>query len=339
MTRRDRTVRRNRSQAPPADEAKGVYQNIGEGIKEAWDVPKMLDQAGDAVGKLVDVATGDAKSQNNLRHPIEFAKRLISGVTGPSNLSTSEKVARGVGNAAGGAMLGSVAPEATAAVDAAPGAAADALGQNFSKSAVTRNMGKEIGGSLDRVAGEEGLPASKQPALSGKAAEVVSGLKQQAQKIYTALDKASGGRYQRFVDKIDELEDALRSKYTTPDVAAKLKDQLVEVRGDYAQTQADLIKQGVDPATIKAADAKWAQAKALEQVGKKFKVGESLSGDLKPGTPSIDTGLKNLKQHILPQATKAEAPVIRESVTGATKQMLKVKRNQRLRQARRECWD
>jgi hypothetical protein len=85
--------------APQPDEAKGVYQNIGEGIKEAWDVPKMLDQAGDAVGKLVDVATGDAKSQNNLRHPIEFAKRLISGVTGPSNMSTSEKTgAWNVGN-------------------------------------------------------------------------------------------------------------------------------------------------------------------------------------------------------------------------------------------------
>jgi hypothetical protein len=113
-----------------ADEnASGVYQNIGEGIKEQWDVPKMLDQAGDAVSKLADVATGNAKSQNNLKHPIDFAKRLISGVGGPSTMSTPERLARGTGNVIGGALAGSVAPEAAPAAEDMGAAAVSKVGQ------------------------------------------------------------------------------------------------------------------------------------------------------------------------------------------------------------------
>jgi hypothetical protein len=191
-------------------------------------------------------------------------------------------------------------------------------------------MGTELAGSLDRVASEAGLPASKATSLSGKADEVVAGLKGQAQEIYGQLDKASGGRYQRFRDEIESLTDALRNKYADPDQKAKWTDRLVKVRQDLAGTQKSLIDQGVDPATIKAADAKWAQAKALEKVGKTFKAGEFYGGEMKPSTASVDTGMKNLKPHTLPQAVKGEAGAIRESVINATKKTAKVKRNQRV---------
>jgi hypothetical protein len=215
-----------------------------------------------------------------------------------------------------------------AALAKLPSAELPKVKQAFSKGAVTQNMASELHASLDRVANEAGLPASKSASLSGKAADVVHGLKQQAQSIYGELDRASGGRYQRFRDEIDDLTDAIQNKYTTPDVAAKLKEKLAGARQDYANVQRELIDQGVDPQTIKAADGKWAQAKALETVGKQFKKGEYYGGELRPGTPAVDTGLKNLKPHILPQATKGEAGAIRESVVNATKKISKVKRNQ-----------
>jgi hypothetical protein len=200
----------------------------------------------------------------------------------------------------------------------------------FSKGAVTKSMASELHGALDRVATDAGLPVSKAESLSAKTADVVKGLKSQAQSIYGDLDKASGGRYQRFRDEIDLREAASRDRYLDPDAAARNAEKLNEVKQAYADVQQELVNQGVDPATIKAADAKWAQAKALETVGKQFKKGESLSGNLRPGTPAVDTGLKNLKDHILPQATKGEAGAIRESVTNATEQVRKAKRNQKI---------
>jgi hypothetical protein len=271
--------------------------------------------------------------KDTVQGPVQMMKGAGQFALSPTDPETGTE---GLKNVAAGTLKTAaipsmfVAPEAAEVAEAGLAKGGAKVAQAFSKTAVTKNMGTELAASLDRVASEAGLPASKATSLSGKTGEVVAGLKGQAQEIYGQLDKASGGRYQRFVNEIDELTDALRNKYTTPDVAAKLKDRLVQVRQAYADTQAELVSQGVDPAVIKAADSKWAQAKALEQVGKKIKVGESLSGELKPGTPSIDTGLKNLKPHILPQAAKGEAGAIKESVINATKQIGKVKRNQKV---------
>lgn len=233
-------------------------------------------------------------------------------------------LARAAGDTAGQAGGQAAAAAVTEGAVKAPGALRTAL----SKSGVTSEMATKIAASLDKVAEDAGLPKSTETSLSGKAADTVKGLKGQAQQIYGELDKASGGRYQRYVDEIDQIEDAMRNKYTPPDQMLQLNKQLNRVKLAYADMQKQLISQGVDPGTIAKADAKWAQAKALEQVGKKFKNAENLAGEVRPGTSSVDTGLKNLKPHILKQAAGSEAPAVKNAVIEGTNRMSKVERNQ-----------
>lgn len=311
-------------------------QSIGRGVRDA------ATGAYQMVRHPIDTTVATAKGVANLPNQVSQVPATIRDINqSPDPTGTYAKVAQDTaGQGAGQALLalgteGLVkgAPAAVNAAKSAPGALGDAAGavqRTFSKGAVTREMGSKLSASLDRVAADAGLPPSAEASLSAKTADVVHGLKKQAQADYSTLDQASGGRYQRFVDEIDDLQSTLRNKYLSPDDAAKVKTKLADTQKAYSDMQQQMITQGTDPAIIARADAKWAQAKALEQVGKKFRNAETLSGDLKPGTPSVDTGLKNLKPHILSQATKGEAPAITDTVTSATKSVRNVSRNRKI---------
>lgn len=307
--------------APTIYGAKNLVSGFGQAVKGTIDVfnPKMQP------GENAFTANPAARIVKGILSPgkqaaqVPGAIRDINASTDPTG--TYMKAAGDTAGQAGGQAVAAIATEGAVKLPSA-------LKTALSKSAVTGEMSAKLATSLDTVAKDAGLSKSAETSLSGKAADTVKGLKGQAQTIYSDLDKASGGRYQRFVDEIDTIQDALRNKYTSAPDAVKLKTQLSQVQSDYAAVQKQLVVQGVDPKIIAKADVKWAQAKALEQVGKKFRVAESLSGELKPGTSSVDTGLKNLKKHILPQATKGEAAGIKSTVVEATEKMSKVKRNQ-----------
>lgn len=321
---------------PPSQEDFESAMQKGGAAPTMYGLKNVVAGAGQAVKGVVDLA----KTTRDVQvHPIDTVKSILSGITGAgSQLSQAPAAvadiaksadptgsfAKVAGDTAGQLGGQTVAAAATEGARLLPSTLKTAL----SKGGVTSEMAGKISTSLDKVAADAGLPKSAETSLSGKAADTVKGLKGQAQDIYSDLDKASGGRYQRFVDEIDTIEDALRNKYTTAEDAVKLKKQLSQVKADYQAVQGQLVQQGVDPGVIAKADTKWAQAKALDQVGKKFRVAESLSGEVKPGTTSVDAGLKNLKKHILPQATKGEAGGITDAVTEATDRLSKVKRNQ-----------
>lgn len=186
---------------------------------------------------------------------------------------------------------------------------------------VTPKLTSDIHSVLDDAAKTAGLPASTETAASKKALEVSTGIKAQAQQTYQQLDKLSGGTYQRFRDTIDGLKDAIKTNaHVNPDAVEAYKTRLKVAEDAFQETQKQLISQGVDPNVIKQADAQWRQAKSLEDFSKKLRSAEMLSGEMKPGTAQIDTGLKNLKPGRLESAVGPKgAASVRQSVIGAGK--------------------
>lgn len=307
--------------APTMYGLSNIRSGVGQAVKGAVDTFTPKIQEGEnalTANPVARMVKGVLHSGGQLGQVPAAIKDIAAS---PDPLGTTAKALGDTSGQLGGAGAAALAIEGAIKLPSA-------LRTALSKSGVTSEMAGKLSTSLDTVAKDAGLPKSSETSLSGKVADTVKGLKGQAQKIYGDLDKASGGRYQRFVDEIDTIEDAMKNKYTSPQDAIKLKNQLSQVKADYAATQKQLVAQGIDPKTIAQADVKWAQAKALETVGKKFKTAESLSGELKPGTSSVDTGLKNLKPHILKQATKGEASGITDTVVDATNKLSKVKRNQ-----------
>lgn len=243
----------------------------------------------------------------------------------------------GLGHIVGGLLEASTIPGGFMAPEATEGAAALA-DKGASKviaspelkqtaAGVVPKVSEALHTVLDNVAQEVGAPASAETSLSKKAGAIADTIKTQAQGVYKQLDDLSGGRFQRFRDTISDLEDVLKNKANVdPEAVAKARERLGVAQDAFEEVKQQLVQSGVDPNTIRQADGKWAQAKSLEDFSKKLRTAESLSGDLKPGTSSLDTGIKNLKPGRLERAVGAQgAGDVRSAVIQGGKDVAKAK--------------
>lgn len=261
------------------------------------------------------------------QHPVSGTGHALGGLLEAATLPLSF-MAPEAGELAAGA-----AGKATSKVVASKALkqAAGETGETIAKS-VTPKLSEALHTVLDAVGQEHGAPTTVLPerlgvggeaSASKKAVAIADHIKTQAQSVYKELDELSGGRFQRFRDTIDDLKDVIRNKgHVDPDAVEKARTRLGVAEDAFEEVKKQLIAQGTDPATLRAADAKWAQAKSLEDFAKKLRQAESLSGDLKPGSASLDTGIKNLKPGRLERAVgEGGAGNVRESVIQAGKEI------------------
>ena len=112
--------------------------------------------------------------------------------------------------------------------------------------------------------------------------DVSNEVKAKAQKLYQQLDKESGGRWQRYEDQIENLNDKMDEVNGIDDEAY---DRLETKRNDIEMSQAqmleDLKEKGVDPKVAEDAVAHYKQAMALRDLDKAVK--GSTSGDIRVG--------------------------------------------------------
>lgn len=258
------------------------------------------------------------------------AKDVVGGVMDAAQIPASF-VAPEVGEAAqlGGEQVAQVAKRGAQAVK-------DGIlvPEMLSPSKVARGTAEDLLSALDKVATDSGLTASKATSASGKVADLVTELKGKAKTIYSTLDEASGGRFQRFKDEISDLEHYLDNATNVKD-ATELKAQIADATERFESVKSTMARAGVvDPADLAQADRWWSQAKALETVGKKFRNAETLSGELKSTPAVLDNAVKNIdavRPQTLERAVGADnAKVIRSRVVGNTKAVAAATRNRKL---------
>lgn len=97
-----------------------------------------------------------------------------------------------------------------------------------------------------------------------------------AQADYQALDQASGGRWQRYTDQLDAINDRLGNLIEgtdDDDVISKLEARRNEIQASQAQMIDDMKADGkVDPAIADRAAAQYRRAMALQDVGQAIRM-------------------------------------------------------------------
>ncbi|HEY1659982.1 MAG TPA: hypothetical protein VGG14_16635 [Candidatus Sulfotelmatobacter sp.] len=121
--------------------------------------------------------------------------------------------------------------------------------------------------------------------------DVADDIESKGKKIYAQLDKASGGRFQRYTDSLDKIHDRLGNlvEGVDDDEIERLEQKKNEIETSQAQMFDDLKGDGVNSDLAKAANAHWRQAQALKDVQRAIGTstkGNSLYGEKEIVNPS-----------------------------------------------------
>jgi hypothetical protein len=137
-----------------------------------------------------------------------------------------------------------------------------------------------------------------------------------AKNLYQQVDKASGTDFKALNDKLDNTEYQLS---LTPDGSpeeAKWEQARTNLTDQIAAAKQKALDAGVDPDTLKQADAKFTQARALQDLQTKvFKNTNIISGNAAKDTPetiNVDAAVKTLQK--LQDTTKYGAPRLEQAL-------------------------
>jgi TolA-binding protein len=112
--------------------------------------------------------------------------------------------------------------------------------------------------------------------------DISNEVKAKSQKLYQQLDRESGGRWQRYEDQINNLNDKLDEVNGIDDEAYdRLETKRNDIETSQAQMLEDLKDKGVDPDVADDAVAHYKQAMALRDLDKAVK--GSTAGDARVG--------------------------------------------------------
>jgi hypothetical protein len=123
-------------------------------------------------------------------------------------------------------------------------------------------------------------PASVRNTLQNVANDVQA----KGKSIYSQLDAASGGRFQRYKDTLGKIDDQLDNlvEGVDDDRIEALQQKKNEVETSQAQMFEDLkLTKGLDPEAVKTADAHWKQSMALQDISRDVRL--STTGDVEAG--------------------------------------------------------
>jgi hypothetical protein len=198
---------------------------------------------------------------------------------------------QGVKKVAGGLLQAStmpaafVAPEATPlsqeglladAAEAAskvPGAIGDAAGSivdtitaPFRESAAQPSLQAGLRDTAATVANDAEVAAPTSPSIYKTVEEAADNVLAKAKSQYAVLDQATGGKVQRFMDRLDNIRQSLNGLTGTEEDVAK-EASLLKAQKETEDAMQDAFNEaresGVDPDTLKVADQNFKQSQAL----------------------------------------------------------------------------
>jgi hypothetical protein len=123
---------------------------------------------------------------------------------------------------------------------------------------------KGIRDVLAKVADEAGVTPKPTESIQDIAGNTADAIQAKSKSLYKQLDEATGGRFQRFEDKLKNINQRLRETAGLDDdqeSALELKRNDIET--SQAQAFEDAKAAGVDPKTVDAARLTWKQSQAL----------------------------------------------------------------------------
>jgi hypothetical protein len=129
---------------------------------------------------------------------------------------------------------------------------------------------------LDTVAKDAGVTATPASSIRDVAGQVADAVLARSKSAYQTLDKATGGRFQRFDDALRNINQRLREVAGLDDEG---EEALLKRRSEVEQSQAETFEQakqaGVEPKTIDSARADYKQAQALYDLDRQLKMSAS----------------------------------------------------------------
>lgn len=224
-------------------------------------------------------------------HPV-VAKIIGYGLTAVRGgaVTTGQQLAHG-------STLGEAAETglAAAGLGAAAGAAAEgtkagarALKGVLATSTVQKPLQNGIRTILGTVADDAGVANSASPSIRKTAEETADAVYAKSKAQYGVLDEATGGRFQRFKDRLENIRRSLNNLTGTEEDAvqeAKLLKAQKETEDGMQESFNDAKAKGIDPKLVDEANANFKKSQALYDLDSNIK--KAVSGG-RPGVTSAD---------------------------------------------------
>lgn len=231
-----------------------IAERLGMGAKVA-----KLAESNPVIAKIIGhgltaIRGGSVVTGQELAHGATPTQALETGAT-----------AAALGSATGAAVEGA-------------GAIKDAYKSVLDTKSVQPVLQQGIRDTLAKVADENGVVKSAAPSIRDVAKETADAVYSKSKAQYQILDDATGGRVQRFKDRLDNIRQSLDSLTgTEEDVtkeAALLKAQK-ETEDAMQEAFKDARAKGVDPKLIDEATANFKKSQALYDLDKHLKMSAS----------------------------------------------------------------
>lgn len=234
----------------------------------------------------LDTAAGMAQAASPDPGLAGLAEGVIGGPAGPLAVHTAQGayqdykqrgLAHALGTVTGQAALGELGARGASAVTDLTGAAksgAASLAPHFDPDSVQPVLQQNVRNVLGKTARDAGVTPDNPSSIRDVVENVSDKVKDTSSALYKQLDDATGGRFQRFNDKLKTLNRAIREA-TDEDEEHRLVTRKAEVETAQEQALESAKQAGVDPNLIRQANMTWKQSQALFDLDHQLKMSTS----------------------------------------------------------------
>lgn len=192
-------------------------------------------------------------------------------------------LAHALGGVAGQLALGELGARGGSAITDLAGAAKEGLtssaaklSPHFDPDSVQPVLQKNVRNVMGKVSQDAGVATDNPASIRDVVESVSDKVKANSSALYKQLDDATGGRFQRFNDKLRNINRAIRENAgINDDEESRLMQHKAEVETSQAQALEDARLAGVDPNLIKQATLTWKQSQALFDLDHQLKMSTS----------------------------------------------------------------
>jgi hypothetical protein len=279
--------------------AAGIEQGLGSGVE---DIAEFLlgDEAlkGLSVSDRLLKAAKLAKTVEDspaLNRIVQLGLRAVRGSTigaAQSGLKTgdaTDAALSGIGAGLGNAVLPELPDFLLKDIPGAVTHVSEAL--KGAEKVVQPDLQGSLRSILNDVAADHKITIPSGTAMRDYAENLGTQIKGRASSIYKTIDNAIGTRFQTFDEQLSNVRRALRDDTGIDhDYTGKLIEREGQLTDAKAAAEAQAISNGVDPDTIKNANAYWRQGSALQDLSSKIRQSTSgLPDSLNNGSQAAST--------------------------------------------------
>jgi hypothetical protein len=229
-----------------------------------------------------------AKSSPYVARMLELGMNAVRGgfVTVPQQMAHGATPAQALKTGAEATALGAGTGAVIETASPLVGKAAKAVRDVIDTHAVQEPLQTGVRDILGNAAEDAGVTKSASPSIRKVAEDTADAVYAKSKSQYAALDEATGGRFQRFKDRLDNIRQGLNSLTGTEEDAvkeAKLLQAQHETEQAMQEAFEDAKKSGIAPRLVDEANANFKRSQALYDLDSTIK--KTVSGG-RPGVTS-----------------------------------------------------